>query len=59
MGDGMNVSRAPQQAPVLDAGVVEDAKPIDSNVATKADAQPVEQPKDRPATDSSVKRTKS
>src|SRR4029079_16512586 len=56
MGDGLNVSRAPQQAPVLDAGVVEDAKPIDSNLATKADTQPAPQPKDKPATDSSVKK---
>jgi hypothetical protein len=56
MGDGMNVSRAPQQAPVHDVGVVEDTKPKDSNVETKADTQPAALPKDKPVTDSSVKK---
>jgi hypothetical protein len=56
MGDGMNVTRAPQQAPVHDAGVIEDAKPKDTNIETKADAQPAVQPKDKPVADSSTKK---
>jgi hypothetical protein len=56
MGDGMNVSRAPQPAPVLDAGVVEDTKPKDTIQDTKADAQPVAKPKDQPVADSSTKK---
>ena len=57
MGDGMNVSRGVTPQPqVLDAGVVNDAKPQDSNAETKTDAQPVPQPKEKPVTDSSVKK---
>jgi hypothetical protein len=57
MGDGLNVSRGVTPQPqVHDAGVVDDAKPKDSNVETKADAQPAVQPKDKPVTDSSVKK---
>lgn len=57
MGDGLNVSRGvTPQTPVHDAGVIEDAKPLDSNVTTKADTQPAEQPNVRPPTDSSVKK---
>ncbi len=56
MGDGINVSRAPQAAPVQDAGVVEDAKPKDTKTDVKADAQPVTQPKDKPVADSSTKK---
>lgn len=56
MGDGINVSRAPQQAPVQDAGVVEDAKPKVLNNDTKADAQPVTQPNNKPAPNASEKK---
>lgn len=56
MGDGMNVSRAPQQAPVRDAGVVEDAQPKVVNTETKADAQPVTQPQNKPAPNASEKK---
>jgi hypothetical protein len=49
MGDGMNVSRGvTAQTPVHDAGVVEDSKPNDVVTETKADSQPVAQPKDKP-----------
>jgi hypothetical protein len=57
MGDGINVSRAPQQAPVHDAGAIEDTKPLDTIQQSKADAQPVAQPKDnKPVGDSSTKK---
>lgn len=56
MGDGINVSRAPQQAPVQDARVVEDTKPKDTKADVKADSQPVTEPKDKPVADSSTKK---
>jgi len=57
MGDGMNVSRgASPQPPVPDAGVVQDEKPQVVNTDSKADAQPVDQPKDKPVADSSTKK---
>jgi hypothetical protein len=56
MGDGINVSRAPQQAPVKDAGVVDDAQPKVVNTETKADAQPANQPQNKPAPNASEKK---
>ncbi len=56
MSDGMNVLRAPQQAPVQDAGVVEDGKPNDSTAETKTDAQPALLKDNKPVSDSSTKK---
>ncbi len=57
MGDGLNVSRGvTQQPPVHDAGAVDDSKPKDSIAEPKVDAQPAVLPKDKPVTDSSVKK---
>jgi hypothetical protein len=57
MGDGINVSRgASPQPAVVDAGVVEDAKPKVVNTDTKADAQPVTQPQNKPAPNATEKK---